>query len=628
MSDDEMEYNNQDLIGQMISVPQDEKDNEASAKKDSAKKKRVKKNIKRDNPDFEFDVDNVMNSEEGKESDEEAKPKKKKQQDDDDYEESAGNDDEETIVHKNKKPKIKTKKTKKARREKKHNFIEDYADEDDDVEDDYEVVGEVGDQELRRIEEEAIKRKDQRMTRNTADFADELIKKYQHMEYQDIEDDIDAGELIDEEEAIYNRQPKATDPKLWLVKCKKGKERENVFTLLKKYFFNAKSMNLKIFSAFSIDALKGYIYVEAYKEANVREAVIGISTIKPDSIKQVPTHEMTQVLNFDKLEKVELKKNQWVRIKSGLYENDIAQIIDIEDSANKIWIKIIPRMFENTEKMKIGDYSKQMKSTIKPKQQFFNADAVQEVQTKVHPFLKVAMNLWKSKYFKDGFFIKCAKLKSLVYKDVVPKIEELRIFESANETKENQSSFIDSLYKNINDLSIVKKNKYLKGEKVKLFTGNLQGIIGEVISHEGETVKLISNVEGLDDELEVPEQYLTRYFIPGDLVTVEKDTRLKGMSGIVVKTEGDIATVYNESSMTEFKVSMENLILSCKVAKNDITISNDFSPFDLVSTTGVGGTQNQYCLVLDIQPFKLTVMDLKAKILQIATSQAKKINTK
>lgn len=647
-NDQEMEYNPQDLIGQMIAVEEEKQENDEGSRHTSTKKKRLRKNVKQED-DFEFDPDKILDDEDEEDNNHEEVEKKSRKhkhthrkssyEDEEDFnakdEDSDFDDDSfldkksrKTTKTKSRKP-DNNKKKKKAKKVKNkfNNFFEDYAEEDDDEFDDHNV-GEVNDNELKKLEQEAIKRYDARLqnTNREEDIADRLMERYKNAEDGDIADFNEDDEMFDEEEAIYNRQPKITDPKLWLVKCKKGKERQNVQTLLQKYFFNNQSLNLKIFSAFSIDALKGYIYVEAYKEANVREAVAGISTIRSDSIKLVPNDEMTQVLNFDKLEKIDLKIGQWVRLKSGLYENDLAQIIGIEDSASKIWIKMIPRMFENTENMNIGDYSKQVKKNIKPKQQFFNYNSHKDCQDKVHPYLKEPMLYWRNKYFKDGFFIKSIRLRSLSHRDIVPKIEELRAFETAsNENRENPVSFLDSLYNNIDDMGIVKKNNYLKGEKVKIISGSLQGVTGKIVTHQGATVKLHPDVVGFDGDVEVPENYLTRHFLPGDIILVDKDNRHKGKSGIIVKIENDTATVFNESTMNEFKVSVENLILANKIEKTAVTNSS-FKPYDLIAITGL--TQNQFCLVLDIQPFSLTIMDLKSKVSQISPNQVKKINSK
>jgi transcription elongation factor SPT5 len=58
--------------------------------------------------------------------------------------------------------------------------------------------------------------------------------------------------------------------------------------------------------------------------------------------------EMTKIFNFDKFKKIDLKVEQWVRLKSGIYENDLAQIVYIEDPLTKIYIRLVPRLSESS----------------------------------------------------------------------------------------------------------------------------------------------------------------------------------------------------------------------------------------------------------------------------------------
>lgn len=627
-SDDEKQYNDNEFLGHMVAV--DNQENTLTDGVSSGKKKKRHKLVKKQT-DFEYDHDDVHD-----EDVIESKQKKKvKHSEEDEYIAENDNsfhddDQEEDSNYERKKKKTKNLRREKKKKEKKEikatYFFDDVAEESDDEREHIEK-GEVPEDIMKTYEAEANKKIDERKQKiNITDVLEERFKDVDVDADNDVIADDNEQNLMGEEEDTNQRLPKPEDPKLWLVKCRKGKERENVQLLLKKYFFNNKAFGLKIFSVFSINALKGYIYIEAFKEANVREAIADISNIRNDFIKLIPNNEMTQVLNFDKVEKVDLKSNQWVRIKSGLYEGDLAQILYIQDLSNKIWIKIIPRMFENNENMKIGDYSKQAKKSVRPKQQFFNQSIFTGGITSKHPNINEDMYLWKNKYFSNGFFIKCAKLKSLNFTDIVPKIEELRIFESANNVNREGKSFLDSLYSNIGDITASKNNKYKKGEKIKLNIGNLKGITGTVISHEAQLIRFTPDIEGFENqELEVPENSVIRHFLPGDIVVVEKDTRHKGKSGIIVEIQDDAAQIFDESNSTKFKVSVDCLILATKLDKSAV-VNHEYKPFDLVAIVGL--TQNQFCLVLDVQPLSLTVMDLKGNVSQLSISQVKNIKAK
>lgn len=208
---------------------------------------------------------------------------------DDDYVKKDNYSDDEYIDSNKKKPKKKVKKSLI------NNYIEREVEEGDS--DDEERDGEINREQQAKYMKEAELQQQRRKNNN---LIDEIEKRYVKGEFDDGEEDIMEEE---HEDIIVNRQPKSTDPKLWLVKCKMGKEKENVFTLLKKYFFNKKQYDLKIMSAFSIDSLKGYFYIEAFKEANVREAIAGMSAVNQNFIKMVPLEEMTQVLAIDSKKK-------------------------------------------------------------------------------------------------------------------------------------------------------------------------------------------------------------------------------------------------------------------------------------------------------------------------------------
>lgn len=76
------------------------------------------------------------------------------------------------------------------------------------------------------------------------------------------------------------------------------------------------------------DHVKGYIYVESYKQTHVKAAIEGIGNLRMGFWNQqmVPIKEMTDVLKVVK-EVTNLKPKSWVRLKRGLYKDDIAQVL-------------------------------------------------------------------------------------------------------------------------------------------------------------------------------------------------------------------------------------------------------------------------------------------------------------
>ena len=83
--------------------------------------------------------------------------------------------------------------------------------------------------------------------------------------------------------------------------------------------------------------VKGYIYVEAFKQTHVKAAIDGISNLRMGTWSQqmVPIKEMTDVLRVVK-EAAGLKVKQWVRIKRGVFKDDLAQVDYVDVASNQV----------------------------------------------------------------------------------------------------------------------------------------------------------------------------------------------------------------------------------------------------------------------------------------------------
>ena len=120
--------------------------------------------------------------------------------------------------------------------------------------------------------------------------------------------------------------PTVRDPKLWVIKCRPGKERECVQSIMKKYMMRHNTGKpLQIYSVLARDTLKGYIYVEAFKLPHVQEAIEKIPNMFASKVTLVPIKEMVDVLKV-KAREIPVKPGSWVRIKRGKYAGDLAQV--------------------------------------------------------------------------------------------------------------------------------------------------------------------------------------------------------------------------------------------------------------------------------------------------------------
>ncbi|KAJ4426201.1 transcription elongation factor spt5 [Periplaneta americana] len=140
--------------------------------------------------------------------------------------------------------------------------------------------------------------------------------------------------------------PGVKDPNLWMVKCRVGEEKATVVYMMRKYIaYQFSSQPLKIKSVIAVEGVKGYIYVEAYKQPHVKEAILNVTNLKMGQWKQqlVPFKEMTDVLRVVK-QQDGLKEKQWVRLRRGMYKDDIAQVDYVELAQNQVHLKLLPRI--------------------------------------------------------------------------------------------------------------------------------------------------------------------------------------------------------------------------------------------------------------------------------------------
>ena len=95
----------------------------------------------------------------------------------------------------------------------------------------------------------------------------------------------------------------------------------------------------------SPEHVKGYVYIEAFKQTHVKQVIDGITALRIGQYNQqmVPIKEMTDVLRVVK-EQTGLKTKQWVRLKRGIFKDDLAQVDYVNMAQNQVHLKLLPRI--------------------------------------------------------------------------------------------------------------------------------------------------------------------------------------------------------------------------------------------------------------------------------------------
>ena len=94
--------------------------------------------------------------------------------------------------------------------------------------------------------------------------------------------------------------PTPQDPKLYAVKCLRGKEQQYALQLLNKsHAYTRQKKRVPIFSV-TASKTRGFIYVEAYNKTDVTSFIQGIAGIFMRDIQMIPVEQMTTIFRITK----------------------------------------------------------------------------------------------------------------------------------------------------------------------------------------------------------------------------------------------------------------------------------------------------------------------------------------
>lgn len=369
--------------------------------------------------------------------------------------------------------------------------------------------------------------------------------------------------------------PTVKDPNLWMVKCQMGAEKTAALQLMRKYiaYENMKEDPgpLQIKSVIALDAVKGYIYIEAYKQTHVKQAIDGINNLRLGLYKQnmVPISEMTDVLRVIK-EQPKIKRDQFVRLKRTIYKGDLAQVDYVDAAANAVTLRLKPRI----------DYTR-MRGPLKtaadkeagkrlrgrrPPPKLFDADAIRAIGGEVTT--DGDFQIFEGGRYRRGLLYKNFPLDAIVVDGVKPTLNEL---ESTEEQGLDKAEL---------QLGTEKETKFAPGDKVEVAEGELVHLKGKVMAVDGSKVTMLPSHEELKDPLEFPANELIKCFDEGDHVKVIEG-RYEGDTGTIVRTDEKSAWLLSDLSMDEIQVLIKDLQL-CPDRATGVDSLGHFNYGDLV----------------------------------------------
>ncbi|KDP43057.1 hypothetical protein JCGZ_25243 [Jatropha curcas] len=386
-----------------------------------------------------------------------------------------------------------------------------------------------------------------------------------HTEYDEETTDVEQQALL----------PSVRDPKLWMVKCAIGRERETAVCLMQKCI--DKGSELQIRSAIALDHLKNYIYIEADKEVHVREACKGLRNIYAQKIMLVPIKEMTDVLSVES-KAIDLSRDTWVRMKIGTYKGDLAKVVDVDNVRQRVTVKLIPRIDLQALANKLEGREVVKKKAFVPPPRFMNVDEARELHIRVErrrdPMSGDYFENIGGMLFKDGFLYKTVSMKSISIQNIKPSFDELEKFRQPGESGDGDMASLSTLFANR------KKGHFVKGDAVIIVKGDLKNLKGWVEKVDEENVHIRPEMKDLPRTIAVNEKELCKFFEPGNHVKVVTGTQ-EGATGMVVKVEQHVLIILSDTTKEHIRVFADDVVESSEVTTG-ITKIGEYELHDLV----------------------------------------------
>ncbi|KAI3926533.1 hypothetical protein MKX01_011429 [Papaver californicum] len=398
----------------------------------------------------------------------------------------------------------------------------------------------------------------------------EEIERRVQQRYQSYDEEFDEADINDVEQQ--SRLPSVKDSKLWTVKCAIGREREAAICLMQKCYDLPAGMHIR--SAIALDYLQNYIYVEADKEAHVREACKGLKMLDTRKIVLVPIKEMTDVVSA-KSKAIDILKDMWVRMKIGVYKGDIAKVVSVPDMRQRVMVKLIPRVDLQAVADKVQGRKVLKKAIVLPPR-LVNSDEARNLSIPVdfrrERSTGISFDLIDGKTFKDGFLYKIVSKKSIEYQNIQPSFNELEIFcESGHGVGGSMSTSRGNR----------RKCNYMKGDAVMVVKGDLINLMGWVQKVEDDNLHIKPNRKDLHTTVVVNAKYVCKYFKAGDHVKVVSGAHA-GVTGTVIKVNSNVLIIVSDATREDITVFADNVVNSSEVTSGATTRIGDYELHDVV----------------------------------------------
>lgn len=378
--------------------------------------------------------------------------------------------------------------------------------------------------------------------------------------------------------------PQPSDPKVYAVKCRPGTARSLVARIVNKCYayrmgFNheKRKIDLGVISAFSVDHVKEWVYIESHRELFVRNAVNGLEGLFRFNIVQVAPEELMQLMARQYQKKDALVANAYARVKNGPYRRDLCQVVRLVEDGRRALVRLVPR----EDFVQKPFLARSARDTPK--------DALQLPQRFFVPALAVGARArggeeggyeWGDLRFDaKGYLLKEIGHRSLQYGSKLPKpsVQELTFYHQHDPVRVGGSLAVSTI-------ADVRKVEFQLGDTVRVARGQLAGVTGRItdLSVAAGRAKLFvtTSVGGGGMVLTAELAECVKHFPEGSHVLVESG-KWAGDSGTVIKNVGDVLVYLTDHGFEEKEARSNDCRQTTIVSAGSHTLAT-WKLFDLV----------------------------------------------
>jgi transcription elongation factor SPT5 len=285
---------------------------------------------------------------------------------------------------------------------------------------------------------------------------------------------------------------------------------------------SSSTLDLKILSAFTRDAIQGFIYVEAASFLAVVEGLQGIPGVARTPgggsflIDLVDVQDRPLLLNMD-LNGLpsSIKFSSWVRIKGGIHKGDLALVCGVDNPSLVCEVYVVPRLA----------YDAKRKRGQRPPQALFDVERAQRA-FKSKAEVRNQAFLFRGKFYLRGLLMAEYHISRLTSEGVNATEAELQPFRQLSEW--------DSAEEFISPIRV--------GDNVRVVSGAFKGGWGTTMEIKDVSVCLFWKGDA-QDVREILTRDIRKFFRLGDFVQVLYGPN-RGVQGFIVHLDAELVVLY------------------------------------------------------------------------------------